>query len=240
VAGETTSLGTVGYTYDAIGRRTTMTVSGQPAVNYTYDADSRLRGVTTTINGAPSTFDIGYDGLGRCGSIALPNGVTTSHSYDNDSQLLNLQHLNPLSQVLESLTYTYDAVGNRVTVSRPNVSLPLPSAVVNTSYNPANRMLTFNDKNIAYDLNGNMTSVTNSCGTTNYTWDARNRLVGISGYKPDCSALAASFKYDAVGRRIEKTINGRTIDYLYDGKDIAQEIENGSPTVDYIRTLNMD
>jgi RHS repeat-associated protein len=65
-------------------------------------------------------------------------------------------------------------------------------------------------------------------------------LSGISGYKPDCSALTASFKYDAWGRRIEKTINGRTINYLYGRYDIVQEIESGVPTVNYIRTLNID
>jgi YD repeat-containing protein len=101
-------------------------------------------------------------------------------------------------------------------------------------------MLTFNDKNVTYDANGNMTSVTNACGTTTYTWDVRNRLIGISGYKPDCSVLTASFQYDALGRRIEKTVNGRTIQYLYDGKDIVQEIENGAPAVNYVRTLNID
>ena len=69
-------------------------------------------------------------------------------------------------------------------------------------------MLTFQPeaqpaKNMTYDENGNLLSVTNNCGTTNYTWDARNRLVGINGYKPDCSPLTASFKYDTLGRRIE-------------------------------------
>jgi uncharacterized protein RhaS with RHS repeats len=33
-------------------------------------------------------------------------------------------------------------------------------------------MLTFNSQNMTYDVNGNMTSVTNSCGTTTYTWDS--------------------------------------------------------------------
>lgn len=55
----------------------------------------------------------------------------------------------------------------------------------------------------------------------------------------------ASFKYDALGRRIEKlitdTVNGtRTTNYLYDGLDIIQEIENGAVSVNYIRTLNID
>ncbi len=77
----------------------------------------------------------------------------------------------------------------------------------------------------------------NSCGTTTYTWDARNRLVGIDGFDVLCAMLSASFKYDALGRRIEKSVNGRTIQYLYDGLDIAQEIEDGVVSVNYIRTL---
>ena len=48
------------------------------------------------------------------------------------------------------------------------------------------------------------------------------------------------FEYDALGRRIEKTVNGRTTQYLYDGLDIVQEIENGLPSVNYIRTLRID
>jgi RHS repeat-associated protein len=106
-------------------------------------------------------------------------------------------------------------------------------------------MLTFQPEGdiewqMTYDENGNLTSITNSCGTTVYTWDARNRLVGMEGFDEDCNPLSASFKYDALGRRIEKTINGRTIEYLYDGLDIVQEIEDGIVTVNYIRTLNID
>jgi RHS repeat-associated protein len=101
-------------------------------------------------------------------------------------------------------------------------------------------MLQFSDKNITYDANGNMTSVTNSCGTTTYAWDARNRLVGINGFDAQCDALSVTFSYDALGRRTGKTINGRTVQYLYDGDDIVQEIENGVVTVNYIRTLNID
>ncbi len=104
-------------------------------------------------------------------------------------------------------------------------------------------MLRYNatSENITYDENGNMTSVTNSCGTTTYTWDVRNRLASINGFKPDCSSLTASFKYDALGRRIEKTINGVTTKYLYDGLDIIQEKnQSGTITANYIRSLNID
>ncbi|MBI5103190.1 MAG: hypothetical protein HZB33_15350 [Nitrospirae bacterium] len=141
---------------------------------------------------------------------------------------------------MESLTYTYAPNGNGLGMDRQGVAMPRPDAASNITYNNANRMLTFKTQNITHDNNGNMTTVTNTCGTTTYTWDVRNRLVGMSGYKPNCTSLAVSFKYDGLGRRIEKTINGRLIKYLYDGYDIVQEVENSVPTVNYIRTLNID
>jgi RHS repeat-associated protein len=237
---EITPLGSISYEYDALGRRTGMTVAGQPAVNYTYDGNSRLTEIDTMINAVAVSFNLSYDALGRRTSLTLPNGVTTNYTYDNASHLLELKHLSPLSSVLDALSYVYDPNGNRTSMNRPSVNLPLPSSVSNTSYNQANQVMSFKDKNMIYDNNGNMLSVTNSCGTTTYDWDVRNRLVGIDGYKPDCSPLTATFKYNALGRRIEKTINGKTMQYLYDGLDIIQEIENGVVSVNYIRTLNID
>lgn len=131
-------------------------------------------------------------------------------------------------------------------MNRPSVTMPIPNGASNINYNSANQMLTFQPsggiiENMSYDENGNLISMTNSCGTTTYTWDVRNRLVGINGFAPDCSSLTASFKYDALGRRIEKTINGVTTKYLYDGVDIIQELNSdGTMKVNYIRTLNID
>ncbi len=149
-----------------------------------------------------------------------------------------------LNSTIEDLLYEYDPNGNRKSYTR-NALQPLRTGVTGTSYDDANEMLSFtpamgSSKNMTYDNNGNLLTVTNNCGTTTYTWDVRNRLVGISGYKPDCSALIASFSYDAIGRRISKTINGTTTQYLYDGLDIIQELQGGTPTVNYVRSPNID
>jgi RHS repeat-associated protein len=158
---------------------------------------------------------------------------------------LEMKHLSPLSSVLEALSYGYDASGNRTSMNRQSVALPLPNGASNINYNEANQMLTFQPetqsaKDMTYDENGNLLTVTNTCGTTNYTWDARNRLIGISGFTNDCSPFTANFKYDALGSRTEKTVNGRSIQYFYDGLDIVQEIENSAVSANYIRTLNID
>ena len=67
---------------------------------------------------------------------------------------------------------------------------------------------------LSYDLNGNLTSD----GTTSYTWNARNRLVGLSG------GTSASFQYDALGRRRGKTVSGTTTNVVHDGLTLVQEL----------------
>ena len=59
---------------------------------------------------------------------------------------------------------------------------------------------------MAYDANGNLYRAGHV-----YQWNARNQLVSITS-----PTFNASFKYDSIGRRIEKTVNGKTT-LLYDG-----------------------
>ncbi|MGH7798558.1 MAG: hypothetical protein ACREQ2_27140 [Candidatus Binatia bacterium] len=78
-----------------------------------------------------------------------------------------------------------------------------------TSYNAANHQTAFGDKTLTYDNNGNLQTITDSSGTTTYTWNARNQLVGISG-----PGVTASFVYDGLGRRERKTINSNITEFL--------------------------
>jgi RHS repeat-associated protein len=244
IISETTPQGIINYTYDNLGRRQSMTLTGQPSVAYTYYDTGRLQDITQVINGTMQKFNLGYDDTGRRTSLGYYPGASTTpimqstYGYDNASRLLDMQHTNA-SALLEELKYEYDPNGNKTKFSR-NITHPLPSAISNTSYNNANEMLTLGDKAMTYDANGNLLSVTDTCGTTNYMWDARNRLTEINGYKPDCSVLTALFQYDAVNRRTGVTVNGITTQYVYDGLDIIQEMQNGAITANYMRTLNID
>jgi len=133
-------------------------------------------------------------------------------------------------------TDSYDAAGNRISFSRGGPQAALPAAV-QAAYDAANQQIQFNaaTPNLAYDANGNLTSQTDASGTTFYTWDARNRLAGISG-----ASLSASFAYDALGRRTSKTINGERTEYQYDGDDIVAEIVGGLVAATYLRSQTID
>jgi len=228
LAQEITAKGSISYTYDAIGRRTAMTVSGQQPVSYGYDAASRL----VQVQQNNQVVGLAYDATGRRTSLTYPNSTGTAYSYDTASRLTNILHQAP-SAVIDSLTYTYDAAGNRISVTRANdIPKPLPTAV-QAAYDAANEQIQFNSStpNLSYDANGNLTND----GTNTYTWDARNRLTAING-----PGVSASFVYDALGRRTSKTISGVTTQYLYDGNDIVQEIGGGAVGATYLRSLNIE
>jgi RHS repeat-associated protein len=223
---EVTPQGAVVYEYDAIGRRTKMTVAGQVPVTYQYDAASRL----TQVAQGSLTVGIGYDASGRRTSLAYPNSTSTAYTYDNASRLTRILHQGP-SGVIEDLVYTYDPAGNRTSLTRANGTASLlPAAVASASYDAANQQIQFGGATLTYDANGNLTND----GTNTYTWDVRNRLISISG------GVTASLVYDPLGRRVSKTVNGVTTQYLYDRIDIVQEIQSGIPLATYLRSLNVD
>jgi YD repeat-containing protein len=54
-----------------------------------------------------------------------------------------------------------------------------------------------------------------------YTWNARNQLTQIS----QNGNAQLSFSYDALGRRISKSVQGTATQFLYDGNNAVQEAQ---------------
>jgi len=214
---EATPQGTVSYTYDVAGRRATMSVPGQATVSYTYNSADRL----TQIVQGTSIVAFTYDAASRVTTQTLPNGVVTEYGYDDASRLTSLTYKKD-AIVLGKLLYSYDSAGRRTVIGGSLASTGLPATLTTTSYNSANHQTAFGGQTLTYDNNGNLTND----GTNNYTWNARNQLVSMSG-----AGLTASFQYDALGRRSSKTINSATTSFLYDGVNVVQEQSGGSPIV---------
>jgi YD repeat-containing protein len=53
------------------------------------------------------------------------------------------------------------------------------------------------------------------------------RLTG-TGQSFVAPGISASFKYDPLGRRVEKTVNGQTISYVYGGAQAIGEVTGGT------------
>jgi RHS repeat-associated protein len=228
---ETTPQGSVSYTYDSAGRRATMTVSGQSSVVYSYDNANRL----TQITQGSSTVSYTYDTAGRRTSLTLPNGVLVEYAYDAASRITSITYKQNGTTVLGDLTYEYDKAGNRTKIGGSFARTQIPQAISSTAYNAANQQATFGDKTLTYDNGGNLTSVTDTNGTTLYTWNARNQLVGISG--PNVNA---TFVYDGLGRRQKKTINANLTEFLYDGVNPVQETSGATVLANILTGLGID
>jgi RHS repeat-associated protein len=115
------------------------------------------------------------------------------------------------TQVLRDLVYGYDEINRRTSYSGNTAPEPQETATNTATVDASNRYTSLNGKSISHDENGNQT-------INNAVWDARDRLVSLSG-----PGFTASFTYDALGRRSSKTVNGQTKTYLYDRPDLISE-----------------
>ena len=223
VTQEVSPQGIVSYSYDVLSRRLSMRANALQPVTYSYDANSQLTQVAQgVINGV-----LTHDAIGRRTQVQRSNGVTTTYAYDPASRLAGLTHAKGAT-VLESLNYGLDQADNKTQVQQAQQNATALPPAVTAAYDAANQQAQFAGASLAYDANGNLTSD----GTTTYVWDARDRLIGISG------GTSATFSYDALDRRLAKTINGATTTYLYDGADVVTEA--GATNASYLSTLNID
>ncbi len=208
------------FAYDALSRTTQLARSNRVNSNYQYDAVSNLLSVlhqngTATLDGAVYSYDAAGNRSAKTNKL---NGVASNFAYDNLYELLGVTQSGSTAE-----SYTYDAVGNRLS----------SSAVPGYTYDVSNELQSAGPATYTYDANGNMLTRTNSSGTTNYAWDFENRLTSVT----PPGGTSVTFKYDPQGRRIQKS--GSV--YLYDGANLIQESDSsGSLVARYIQGLSVD
>lgn len=107
--------------------------------------------------------------------------------------------------------YTYNANGSRLTSHRQTGT---------STIGPNNQLLSDGEFTYQYDDEGNLVLRTESATgeTTEYNYDHRNRLLNVIEKSRSGSLLSESnYRYDVLGRRIEKIENGQVTKTLYDG-----------------------
>jgi RHS repeat-associated protein len=129
-----------------------------------------------------------------------------------------------------ALAYGYDTTSKPTSVGGSWARSNLPAALASATYDEANQIVDWAGTGFVHDLNGNLTSD----GTRSYAWNARNELISLSG------PIAASFGYDARGRRRSKTIGGMTTQFVYDVVNTVQELAGDSPVANFLTGLSID
>jgi RHS repeat-associated protein len=224
---------TTTYTYDALNRRATMTDAAGDLTQYRYDTGTftgPVRGIDCVQCGATPGSSLVTEQIDPDGSASLHAGVTYFKYDALDRLIITVRKVNcsglgcPDTIVGTSCpesvdsndavtTYTYDAVGNRLTLTEPDCN------TATYQYDADNRLIKMTnaagDVTITtYDGVGNVITVTapNLNVTTNI-YDALNRLIQVT----DSVGPVSAFTYDPEGNRLSQADgNGNTTTYTYD------------------------
>ena len=236
------------YDYDTVGNRTKISLNGATYATYTYDVVNRLTNLKDSTN---LNFPYTYDTANRLVTRGAPNGVTATYTYDGLDRLTSLTHsagagvlidnqytYNDASNITSwtnasgNNSYAYDSV-NRLTAathsSQPGEAYSYDAVGNRTSshlsatysYQPFNKLISTSTASYTYDNNGNPLSKTDGSGTTTFGWDEENRLKQVT--LP--SGLVVNYKYDALGRRIQRTNSaGADERYVYDDINVLLDL----------------
>jgi RHS repeat-associated protein len=232
VLSEQASAGTVSYAYNAASQRESMTVGDRPPVRYSYDQAGRLQEITQ----AAETFTYVYDALSRTANFQRPNGVGTEYQYDNAGRLQRLTHRHIFNNLVEDFRYIYNEDGEIDSINSVTSAQLLPVAKVGVPANSANRLEQFGALVFSFDNEGQTTMRGSAQGVARYDWDARGRLTQIT--MPSDKII--KYRYDALGRRISREIDGVMTSFLYDGVEVLLDRKSDGSSVDYINGPNID
>jgi len=204
----------VSYEYDAVGNRAAMIDPDGGRTEYDYDPLNRLTSLTDP---GSNTWTFAYDAINRMTNMTMPNGIVATYQYDPGSRLTNLVYRNSTNAVLQSFTYTYDAVGNPVSVEREDNLYELyryddTYQLIRVDYDATNAVAaSTNWTEYIYDLVGNRLTLTREGETETYEYDDANRLLSVTS-----ASSVVTFGWDDNGNMTNKTENGTNTWYAWD------------------------
>ena len=198
--------GVTAYSYDSAGNLSGFLYPNGVLTSYVYNTLNRLTSMTvakvasgssgsggTGTNLASYAYTLGP--AGNRTAVQELSGRTVSYSYD-DIYRLTAETISsdPTAASNGSISYSYDAVGNRQ--SRTSTIAAVPS-VSGTAFDADDRLSTD-----SYDANGS----TIKSGANTYAYDSENHIVGAN---PGLGN-AITILYDGDGNRVSKTVGAST------------------------------
>jgi RHS repeat-associated protein len=204
--------------YTADGYRSRIDYPHDLVQTFNYDGNQQLVDVQMYRDDqTPTDYQISYnyDGLGNRTERQrqhpdLNTEPAQSYLYDTRS-FITEAGLAPLGSTAQ--TWTYDDAGNLLT---RNGSNPF-------TYNAADQLLEDDRYTYTYDDQGNLATRTESGTqqTDRYFYDGFQRLSRIES----ASGSAIEYRYDPLGRRISKDVDGTQTFFLYDREDVVAEVD---------------
>jgi RHS repeat-associated protein len=173
--------------------------------DYAYDEQGRLQAHAVRQNQRPLyRREYAYSANGNLLQISDTRHGERRYQYDPLDRLTGVRH--GREQAPEN--FTHDPAGNLLIHDRPG-----PWQL------KGNRLRRHADRHYDYDAYGNLIRERRGENVTVYTYDSQHRLIGLT--LPD--GRTASYRYDAFGRRIDKTVNGHSTQFFWQGDQLVAE-----------------
>jgi len=226
------------YTKDDTGRVIRRELPNGLETIYTWNDSNWLVQLELRETANPSnvlqSVEYGYDNVGNRLWIKAKDGRGDVYQYDATYQVTGVKYdvddptvgysaaVNPSHTV----TYKYDAVGNRISLTENGASTAYTANSLNQYTHVGGVSYTYSGRG---DLIGDN-------GTWTYSYDYQGRLINASTI-----GTAAAYKYDSVGRRIEKNVNNAITRYIYNGYNLIEERDgNDNVLAKYIYESGID
>ncbi len=205
------------FTYDPADRLLTRTLKNGILSEYSYSSNdwlTKLRHSSGAIV-ADFNYEIDNEGNRKYELKAHHTNNSQQFGYDSNDRLTNLKEGVLLGSNIPlphtQTQFNYDGAGNRTSVVK-NLSITSYTSDAVNKYTAINMGPVINP---TYDANGNAVSD----GSHTYTYDFENRILSVDG------GLTASYKYDALGRRIQKNTPSGTTNYFFEGERVIEECD---------------
>ncbi len=255
---------TFGYQYNLADKLTHITYPSGMVVQYIRDDAGNITAVTATKDSQITTLadNIQYQPFGPQTNLQYGNGYIQANSYNlnyqlqsiNTNSVLNLDYtfdhmgnIDAIQNMLDSMydqaftldnlyridtaageygvvDYDLDATGNRVAITEDG-------AAISYSVDPnSNRITAMGDTTFGYDATGNTISKTTPEANWVYGYNQNGRLTTVT---KDGTQIA-SYSYNALGQRVQKTTAAGTTTQLFNSSAQLLVEESATTTKEYI------
>ena len=196
------------YTRDLDGRLTTAVFPDGTTLSREYDPLGRPTRITYAAQGGETLRNTLYtrDGQGRVTTVEVVGESLTTYSYDTLGRLIEEQ-VEVSGEPPAVTSYTYDAVGNRVSQTDQAGSRTL-------TYDADDRLLEDGLRSYAWSPNGNLLTRSGPTATESFSYDDRGRLVRF--VRTGDSPTVVDYAYDVDGLLASRTEGGQTTTLLWD------------------------
>lgn len=237
------------HSYDTADRRDTRAYVNGTATTWAYDANSRITNLNhATTAMMPVTFQEWDYRYSDAGNALVQDDITPmltvhgeAYQYDGLHRLIDFKRGSVTGNTVPTPTYYQDWTLTKVgDWSEWDVNGATETRTHNNIHALTNRSMVANNQ--TYDQNFNQTD---DGSQFKFEYDANDKLAIVRDR--GTNNVIAEYRYDALGRRVEKDIDGDVTRYYHSGQQIIEERDDMDSVVatytygDYIdEPLTMD